>query len=50
MVAQRIVTSENQNRNLEVEGHKFKRIQQFKYIVALLTIQKQISSGIKARI
>ena len=50
MVVQRKVPLNNQNSGLEVEGHTFKRIQQFKYLGAMLTQQNEINNEVKARI
>jgi len=49
-LVQRKVPLNNQISELEVEGHKFKRIQQFKFLGAILTQQNEINSEVKARI
>ena len=50
MVVQRKVLLNVQNSWLEVEGHRFRRVQQFKYSGVILTQQNDIYSEVKARI
>lgn len=49
LVIQRKVPLNNQNSEFEVENHKFKRIQQFKHLDAMLTQLNEINSEVKVR-